>query len=366
MFAENGDDEKQRYGGNIKMNIYEFINSKDIREHCEKIGHTFNSVEAAFLIYQSQNHTLTEKHNAWKELIETMPDMVIEERFNCPHYDSLHDFLRQYMALEDKWLIAFFQTDGNWVYRFNTVVPYPDNSHKGDYDFERITGEQVYHSFTERLALEKEDWEDSQLFYVEKMRICTDSNNKYSKICIYTNNNGIPLEIDGIRNIMADAETELYGSFEGMWIEVPTPFKKGNIVFVNLQNRGYMSEQFVLTHLCTDKETEDEKRTVKRLLKIGDTTDMFAYGYCLSDTDGEIQPTSTCDYLNLEYFRGNMSGHRRVLKVIQDFYQNKQDIGSCMIAYHYILTEEYWKQQKWNHSCMLDGYRYSEKNTEGI
>lgn len=43
------------------MNIYEFINSKDIREHCEKIGHKFNSIECAYLIYQSQNHTLPGK-----------------------------------------------------------------------------------------------------------------------------------------------------------------------------------------------------------------------------------------------------------------------------------------------------------------
>ena len=64
------------------MNIYEFINSKDIRAYCEKIGHTFNSMEAAFLIYQSQNHTLAEKHDAWKGLIETMPNMIIEGRLN--------------------------------------------------------------------------------------------------------------------------------------------------------------------------------------------------------------------------------------------------------------------------------------------
>lgn len=74
------------------MNIYEFINSKDIRLHCEKSGHTFHSIESAYLIYQSQNHTLSEKHTAWWEVIETMPDMVIEKRINCPHYDSLHDF----------------------------------------------------------------------------------------------------------------------------------------------------------------------------------------------------------------------------------------------------------------------------------
>ena len=328
------------------MNIYEFINSKDIRAHCEKIGHTFNSMEAAFLIYQSQNHTLAEKHTAWKELIETMPDMVIEKRFNCPHFDSLHDFLRQYMALEDRLLTTFFQTDAIWVYRFDPVICYPDNRYKGDYDFKRESGERVYHSFSDGLVLEKEDWEDSQLFYVEKMRICTDSHNESSKICVRMDNNGIPFEIDGLRNIMTDEENTLYDSFEGMWIDVPTPFQKGDIVCKNHQKLGRTPEPFVLTSLCTDKNTGSEWKRYERLLKRGDTTDMFACGHGLSKLYEEICHKDTADYLSLEYFRGDLGRNRRVLKVIQDFYHGELDVGDCMNAYHSILSEEYWKKDE--------------------
>ncbi len=346
------------------MNIYEFINSKDIRAHCEKIGHTFNSIEAAFLIYQSQNYTLAEKHTAWKELIETMPDMVIEERLNCPHYDSLHDFLRQYMALEDRLLTAFFQADGDWFYRFDPVVRYPDDSYKGDYNFHRRTGKRVYHSFSGGFAFEKEDWEDSQFFYVVKRHICSSSQDQPSKIRIRFDNNGVPLEIDELRKMNTDEENALYASFEGMWIDVPSPFQKGDIVFANLQKLGCAPDPFVLTHLCTDKETEDEKKRAKRLLRNGDTTDLIAYGYRLSDSDGEIWNECSTDYLSLEYFRGDMSGYRRVLKVIRDFYQNKLDIDVCMTAYRYILTEESWKQQKWNKSYMLENIGILEKDTE--
>lgn len=331
------------------MNIYEFINSKDIRAHCEKIGHTFNSMEAAFLIYQSQNHTLAEKHIAWKELIETMPDMVIEERYNCPHYDSLHDFLRQYMALEDRWLMEFFQADRAWVYQFDPVIPlgWGNNYNKyNEKDFERVTGEQVYHSFTDGLALEKEDWEDSQFFYVSKMHICADLRDKSSKICVRTDNNGVPLEIDEFRNIITDEEDALYDSFEGMWIDVPTPFQKGDIVFTNHQKLGRTPKPFVLTSLCTDKNTESERKTYERLLKCGDTTDMFAYGHGLSKPYEEICHERTTDYLSLEYFRGNLGRSRRVLKVIRDFYHEEQDVGDCMIAYHSILVEEYSKDQE--------------------
>ena len=40
------------------MNIYEFINSKAIREHCQKIRHNFSDLEKAYLINQSRNHTI--------------------------------------------------------------------------------------------------------------------------------------------------------------------------------------------------------------------------------------------------------------------------------------------------------------------
>lgn len=33
------------------MNIFDFINSKDIKEHLKNINYQFNSLEAAWLIY---------------------------------------------------------------------------------------------------------------------------------------------------------------------------------------------------------------------------------------------------------------------------------------------------------------------------
>ena len=83
------------------MDILRFINSKDIREHLRSIGYEFNSLETAWLIYQCHDATIDEKHKAWNELIETMPDCPIEKRLNTVAQDSLHAFLRLYMTLED-------------------------------------------------------------------------------------------------------------------------------------------------------------------------------------------------------------------------------------------------------------------------
>lgn len=84
------------------MDILRFINSKDIREHLRSIRYEFNSLETAWLIYQSHDATIDEKHKAWNELIETMPDCPIEKRLNTVAQDSLHAFLRLYMTLEER------------------------------------------------------------------------------------------------------------------------------------------------------------------------------------------------------------------------------------------------------------------------
>lgn len=348
------------------MNIYEFINSKDIREHCEKIGHKFNSIECAYLIYQSQNHTLPEKHLAWQDLIETMPDTVIEERFNCPHYDSLHDFLRQYMALEDRLLAEFFREGKEYVYQFDALYDSDYNSQYYGYE----TGECIYQSFSNGLADEKENiakfWDDLLDFSVVKKKICTTHFEKPYEIRIRFNKSGVPLEIVNGNNIISEEESYLAISFEGFWIDVPTPFQKGDIVFTNHQKSSVAPDPFVLTYLCTDKETERDKKTCKRLSEKGDSSDMFAYGYRLIESDGEVYHECDHDYLSLEYFYGDLSGGRRVLKTIQAYYKNKIDIANCMTAYHYILTDEHLKEQKKRNAYLLEFLGFYEKDTEEI
>ena len=347
------------------LNIYEFINSKAIREYCKKLGHTFNSMESAYLIYQSRNHTLPEKHTAWRELMETLPDMVIEERLNCPRYDSLHSFLQQYMALEDRVLETFFQDEKYCVYRFDTL--YRPKWHGNSERFCRYEeGECVYQSFSSGLAAEKENiaeyLEDFLNFSVTKMKIRSDSRKEPWEIKIKVDENGVPLEIVGDKNAILDEEFDLFDSFKGMWIDVPTPFQKGDIVFTNHQKLGFVPDPFVLTYLCTDKETEQDKKKFTELLKKGDSSDMTAYGYRLLGANGQLWHECDHDYLSLEYY-GDLTGVQRVLKVIQAYYQKEIDIDECMEAYHYILLDEQRKELKSSSVYLLDflGFLDNEK-----
>ena len=62
------------------MDLFRFIDSKDIREHLRQIGYSFIAPEAAFLVWQCRSATLKEKITAWREIIETMPDCSLTRR----------------------------------------------------------------------------------------------------------------------------------------------------------------------------------------------------------------------------------------------------------------------------------------------
>lgn len=78
------------------MDIYEYFNSRDVAEHCKTLGRSFTGREMAYLIWQSNRHTLHHKIAAWIELIQTIPDEEhkdFEEAGCC----GLHEFLWKYI-----------------------------------------------------------------------------------------------------------------------------------------------------------------------------------------------------------------------------------------------------------------------------
>ena len=65
------------------MNVYQYLNSKDVAEHLEKIGFQFTSLEAASVIENCNHINLAEKHDAFRRLTEEMPDEEITLPAEC-------------------------------------------------------------------------------------------------------------------------------------------------------------------------------------------------------------------------------------------------------------------------------------------
>ena len=93
------------------MDIYNFINSKDICRHLRNINYEFSPLECAWLIWQSRRATVNDRHEAWSEIINTMPDCEIPN-----NKESLHTFLRNLISAEKNAVRRFFEKTEDSIY----------------------------------------------------------------------------------------------------------------------------------------------------------------------------------------------------------------------------------------------------------
>lgn len=190
----------------INMDICGFIISKAIRSHCRKIRYEFTPVEAAFLIYQSREHTLAEKHAAWRELTEKMPDAEIKQRNHVRGYESLHD--DGYVYRFDKMYRPIFP-DGKEQYdpqegivcgegfglRCYSSLFLHTNGENTDYD----EGGKLYDDFQTGLHAEmcevQKELQDFSHYRVVKQKIITQTDNTEQRIFVEMTCDGVPLRI---------------------------------------------------------------------------------------------------------------------------------------------------------------------------
>src|SRR5699024_242223 len=101
------------------MDIYQFIDSKDIRNYLKDMRYKFTVPETAFLIYMCRRATLNEKFDAWQGIIDTMPDCSMGERLNMEEISSFQRFLTEYIALLKNLLKVFYKSEkGIYTYAF--------------------------------------------------------------------------------------------------------------------------------------------------------------------------------------------------------------------------------------------------------
>lgn len=316
------------------MDILRFINSKDIRKHLNSVGYRFNSLETAWLIYQCRDATIKEKHKAWNELIETMPDCSIEERLNTIPQDSLHAFLKKYMELEDKLINEFydekhtdtFDDDKPFVFKFEYFY---ENGSKYDWETVFSRFDAIYENIME-------PEEDVISIRCTKMQL--DRLNTW-QIAYLTPTFDI-LEIDPGR-IKNNDESDIYwGVFEGLWFDFPTPFHKGDIVCdpERVKPDKLCGGPFVLTEVCLDRIKRD--KTKEQIRARGDTTDMCVAGYFLNE-DGSIYGEVTWNYMDLEFYEKELKGPQRTLIALSNFIKGEIDSALFARAYHQIITNGY-------------------------
>ena len=292
------------------MNIYKFFNSKDIATHCKNIGHKFTAIEMAYLVWRSNHHTLAQKIAAWEELICTVPDEELED--GC----GLHHFLQSYITRLQQF-VSEFQTDTEGcAYSYETLYTYAPERY--------LDGSVLYVSYNDCLsATTAEDKETVLSFRIRKKLIHKQKADNMGDAMLYLTPNGEPMAAFVAPYYGAiDLLVEPFG-FYGWYIEIPTPFKRGDIV------TGVDLWECRSGPMVVDK------------LPNGSGEDYIDMCACLWELDqqGRLCHNEDICYLSLEHYHGNLEKQGRFLYALHNYCKDELPLTELLRGYSITLLK---------------------------
>lgn len=331
--------------------IYDFINSRDVRSYLREMNYQFTAPEAAFVVYWSKK-PVKDKLRAWEEILHSMPDCALQgsESTGRPEFTSFHAFLREYMELLKRDIQNFSSGEG-FLYSYKVFLNGRGGVEPGWCDEDEVFFSE-YHLCIEHCK------EHVCSDYINKIRV-----SKISIDCADGDPNKGNITFDrNMEMIFTDFcheneyESDLAMAFENMCFSIPTPFKRGDILadyetnelpkdaedikgglfvlsYVKTWNSKEMMSRGFHEYECPYAAGWDEfDRKVEKRLKKGDWSDMGAVGVCLRDNLGNFYYDSLILLLstNLEYYRKPLKGLERQLQAYSC--HEKGEIGGELLA----------------------------------
>lgn len=138
-------------------------------------------------------------------------------------------------------------------------------------------------------------------------------------------------------DILENSETFL--DIDQIFLNIPTPFKKGDILISNsptMQSYGENNSIFVLEYLCT------WKKNLEKYLADGnyDSSDMIGYGYFFVNNDTtDFVIDHKWNYDSFEYYDGELTDRDRILKDISSFIKGEIGLELFVHAYDFYKNE---------------------------
>ena len=273
-------------------NINYFINSSSIAFHIDCIGYDLTPVQKAGIIYSSNKASLSEKHEAWQETIATTEDIPLKGS----DY-TLHEILKKQMAADNRCIDKLIKDDENTFYicqhRWHNIG--------------------FCKSFEECFEMINKNHLTLEYCSISKIDI---NNDKRHFPCADVKNNRIMSFSDG-------STTEYDYWFKQMYIDLPIPFEKGDIICM-----GDKGELFIFVKRQEEPPFADEPWVEGSLVS-----------YIIDET-GCINTFYESDFINAEYFGGEFEGTQRLLMALSNFLKGKIDGILYSEASRLILAEE--------------------------
>ena len=329
--------------------VLKSVNSNAIRNHLDKTGYRFSSLEAAWLIYQSRGLTVNEKHDAWKGLIDYMPDCEIPERNYLTRFmPSLHSFLAEYIEAENSLIDDFLRPTGDSKFVAERIPKIECSDDAGKPEFIGVFSS--FESFKKAYKELPEPNERTEGFSLRK--VTGDESDRGFQVFFSPT-----LEIMGLD--AADSKCgrlrELTDIFKGLWFDYPTPFRPGDIVF----NPERPLDIFVLEGINkTLYYPSWKQRTCISYFPKDDSSEHFnnekmVYtGFCINMAyasegafrDDRLWLKCESNYMDLEFYNGPLEGYLKSLVPISEYFKRNINRDECNIKYREIMESEYSKR----------------------
>ena len=341
------------------MDVYRFINSKNVAEHLYAVGHEFTAYEAAYFVEHCIDATLCEKISAWNEIAEAMPDCPAAWDHNFSQYKSTRAFLREYIKLQQRMLDEFVDGSGSvYIVRKMRRAKNAEEIARGCGDLWIDEQPYPYSAFAKCVdhlrAMCAGDDEKFDQYTISRVKIDIDEE-LYSM-----DNNQIILDGDFqplkvLVGGLNEHDEDLLRGLRSTFIEMPVPFMRGDIV---IDRAACNPHPFVFDRLTFWNSTELAEHGAQALSpeevaardafvarfdeKHGwDDSHMVAYGCELGFhyNGGPLEsPYDFCydefgasdNYLNLELYRGPLDGELELLDIASRFLKGKIGIGAFL------------------------------------
>ncbi len=302
------------------MDFTKFINSRDVREHLKNIGYDFNSLEAAWLVWNSITVTYEEKTEAVRYIIENMPDMSIEGNFLRKHVPSLHGHLKFIYETERKWLKEMHEREDNTVY----CISFYDES-----ECNWVPLKPVFYELDTAETYIKSCFlsDPKELYRIKKIR--TDDGYEISAATYRADGS-----LRSIDCYMFDSEDEeeLFFFFYSLYLEFPVPFKRGDLLCNPYGILLPCEGPFVFEKL---HHTNDDKNKKLSFMYYNMNADAY---YFDPECNTELLHYCVHNYMDFEYYRRELTGTDCVLTAVSDYVKGKTDAAELCNEYMRIMT----------------------------
>ena len=213
------------------MNVYKFLVSRDLAIHLKKIKYEFSAFERAYIVATDNYNTLTDKHAEWRETVANMPDEMIQDDDYLDEPTSLH-----------KLILGQIECDELLLRRFYDDEPYVAYSYEFYYENEKgwtKWNTPLYRSYEVCKAMIEDDIGSigkPTLIRITKHFILDGSSENFDtrpEINLY-----VTPDFEVIHVYAQDIpeiyhRVTLHQVFEYFGLNLPIPFKKGDILTLN-------------------------------------------------------------------------------------------------------------------------------------